>query len=87
MSDLAAPGGHGEGRKPGLRYVSIADDIESRIRSGELAPGTRLRSERELADYYKVAYVTQRQAMKVLRERGLITTIHGQGTYVSEPGS
>ena len=27
-----------------------------------------------------------RRAMEVLRERGLITTIHGRGTFVSAPG-
>jgi DNA-binding GntR family transcriptional regulator len=40
------------------------------------------RSERDLAEYYGVAYATVRRAMQVLRERGLIETIHGRGTYV-----
>ena len=78
-SDLAAPD---QGRD--LAYLRVADDIEARISSGELAPGTRLRAEKELAEHYEVAYGTVRKAMKVLRERGLITTIHGRGTFVSE---
>jgi len=68
-----------------VTYLRVADDIEARIRSGELPPGTRLRSERELAEYYQIAYATQRKAMAVLRDRGLIETIHGTGTFVCNP--
>ena len=66
MSDLAAP----DGRDSDLRYMRVANDIAARIKSGELAPGTRLRSELDLAERYGVAYQTIRHAMKVLRERG-----------------
>lgn len=79
MSDLEAPGG-GDAE---LAYVQVANDIERRIRSGELAPGVRLRSERDLAEHYGRSYVTVRRAMAVLRDRGLIVTIHGRGTFVA----
>ncbi len=79
MSDLEAKGG----RDADLAYLRVADDIASRIASGELAPGARLRSERDLAEYYGVSYGTVRRAMQVLRDRGLITTIHGRGTFVA----
>ena len=79
VSDLEAAGG----RDADLAYMRVADDIASRITSGELAPGARLRSERDLAVYYEVSYGTVRRAMQVLRGRGLITTIHGRGTFVS----
>ncbi|HUZ24727.1 MAG TPA: winged helix-turn-helix domain-containing protein [Streptosporangiaceae bacterium] len=82
MSDLAAPGDH-NGPESGLAYLRVADDIAARIASGELAPGTRLRAERELAEYYEVSYGTIRRAAEILRERGLIQTIHGRGTFVS----
>jgi GntR family transcriptional regulator len=78
MSELAAPGGDDE-----LAYVRVADDIAAHIASGELASGTRLRAERDLAEHYGVSYGTVRHAMKVLRERGLIRTIHGRGTYIA----
>ena len=81
MSDLEASGG----RDAELAYVQIADDIAARIRSGELRPGARLLSERALADYYGRSYQTVRRAMQVLRDRGLIVTIHGRGTFVAEP--
>lgn len=78
VSDLEAQGG----RDAELAYVRVADDIAARIASGELAAGARLRAERELAGYYGVAYGTIRRAMAVLRERGLIETVHGRGTFV-----
>jgi DNA-binding GntR family transcriptional regulator len=79
MSDLAATGGG----DADLVYMRVADDITARIRSGELAAGTRLRPERELAEHYGCSYGSIRSAMKVLRERGLIITRHGRGTFVS----
>jgi len=78
MSELAAP--DGQDRRP--VYVQIAQDIRSRIESGELRSGTRLRSERDLAEFYGVAYGTIRRTMKALREAGLIETVHGHGTFV-----
>ena len=57
--------------------------IESRITSGELKPGSRLPPERELARDCGVAYDTVRRAAVLLRERGLIITVHGRGTYVA----
>jgi DNA-binding GntR family transcriptional regulator len=80
VSDLEATGG----RDADLAYLRVADDIASRIGSGELAPGARLRAERDLATHYGVSYGTVRHAMEVLRERGLIETIHGRGTFVKK---
>jgi GntR family transcriptional regulator len=68
---------------PKLIYLQVADHIEERIRSGELRSGARLPAERDLATEYGVAYDTIRRATAVLRERELITTIIGRGTYVT----
>jgi GntR family transcriptional regulator len=62
-------------------YVQVADDIARRIAAGEIA--LKLPSERALAEEYQVAYTTVRHAMQILRERGLIVTIHGRGTFVA----
>lgn len=67
-----------------LMYEQVADHIAARIAAGELAPGTKLPPERDLAERYGVAYNTIRRAMDVLRGRGLIITMHGRGTYVAE---
>jgi GntR family transcriptional regulator len=66
-----------------LAYVLVAEDIEARIRSGELAPGARLRSERDLAGFYGRSYGTIRKAVALLRQRGLVATVHGRGNYVT----
>ncbi|HWG61099.1 MAG TPA: winged helix-turn-helix domain-containing protein [Streptosporangiaceae bacterium] len=79
LVDLQAQGGRDED----LAYVQVADDIAARIASGELAAGTRLRAERDLAEIYGRSYGTIRRAMESLRERGLIVTIHGRGTFIA----
>ncbi len=65
----------------------MADDIQRRIAEGEIE--LKLPSERSFAEEYEVAYTTVRHAMAVLRERGIIVTVHGRGTFVAprEPGS
>ena len=67
-----------------LMYEQVAEHIAARIETRELPPGSKLPPERDLADEYGVAYNTVRRAMDVLRERGLIVTMHGRGTYVAE---
>lgn len=61
-------------------YVQVADDVARRINAGEIK--AKLPAERELAEEYGVAYTTVRRAMEVLRERGVIITRHGRGTFV-----
>ncbi|MGW4411757.1 GntR family transcriptional regulator [Nonomuraea sp. NPDC004702] len=67
---------------PEYVYMRLADHIEARIRSGELSLGRRLPAERDQAAEYGVAYLTVRRAMKELRNRGLIKSVLGRGTYV-----
>lgn len=69
-------------KAPKLVYVQVADHIAARISAGELAPGARLAAERDLATEYGVAYDTIRRATALLRDRGLILTIVGRGTFV-----
>ncbi|WP_217170163.1 GntR family transcriptional regulator [Streptomyces sp. AC512_CC834] len=70
---------------PQLVYAALADHVAARIAAGELHPGARLPAERDLAAEYGVAYLTVRRAAQVLRERGLIVTVHGKGTFVADP--
>lgn len=65
-----------------LVWRQIARDIEADIVSGELPPRAKLPSEQELASIYGVARVTVRRAIEDLRDRGLVTTAHGRGTFV-----
>ena len=68
---------------PVLAYVQLADELARKIATGELTG--RMPSERETAETYGVAYGTVRRAMEVLRERGLVESVHGRGTFVKEP--
>ena len=70
---------------PKLVYLQVADHITGRIAAGELQPGARLPAERDMAAEYGVAYDTIRRATAVLRERGLIITIIGRGTFIADP--
>jgi GntR family transcriptional regulator len=69
---------------PRLIYLQLADHIAGRIAAGELRPGDRLPAERDMATEYGVAYDTVRRATAVLRERRLIITIVGRGTYIGD---
>jgi GntR family transcriptional regulator len=62
-------------------YIQVADDVARRIAEGEIL--LKLPSERALAEEYEVAYITVRHATQILRDRGLIVTIHGRGTFVA----
>ena len=62
-------------------YGQVADFVESRISAGSLAHGAKLPPERDLAVYLGVSYDTVRRATALLRERGLIRTVQGRGTF------
>jgi len=64
-------------------YVQLANDLAARIESGEFPVGTRLPSEAGLASEYGVAKMTVRRALDVLRERGMVRTLHGRGSVVT----
>jgi GntR family transcriptional regulator len=63
-------------------YVQLADVIAGKIASGELVPDRPIPSENHLADEYGVARLTARRAAQELRERGLIVTVRGKGSFV-----
>src|SRR5690349_6951049 len=60
----------------------IADDLRNKIESGDLAPGAKLPSERELAERYGTARNTAREAVRLLAEAGLVIAEHGRGSFV-----
>jgi GntR family transcriptional regulator len=62
----------------------IADAVRELITSGELAPGDKLPSERELARRFGTARNTAREAVRLLTEEALVTAHHGKGVFVRE---
>lgn len=68
----------------GAAYRQLATVLRDRIRNGELPPGRRLPSEKDLHDEFGLARETIRRALAVLRQEGLIEVRHGHGTFVAE---
>ena len=70
------------------RTVSLTDDlfakIEARILSGELAPGTRLPTQKEIAVAENVSRTVVREAVARLGAQGLTVSRQGSGVYVAE---
>lgn len=54
------------------------------IASGQLNPGAAI-SERALCDRFGVSRMTARQALRSLRDEGLLYSERGRGTFVAEP--
>lgn len=65
-------------------YEQIADQLERDILSGYY-PEKRLPSEQALAMRYSVSRAVIREALKLLTERSLVTTVVGSGTYITKP--
>jgi GntR family transcriptional regulator len=66
-------------------YIQIAEGLLDRIESGELSPGDRLPSERDLSQRLGVNRMTLRRALEMLESQGLLLRRQGNGTYVAEP--
>lgn len=66
-------------------YRQLVDDIIQRLESGEIKPGDRLQSEREMAESLKVSRITARQALDTLEQLGLVYREQGRGTFAAEP--
>ncbi len=64
-------------------YEQIVQQIEHSILSGELKPGNQLPSERDLAQQFGVSRTAVREAVKALREKGLVEAYTGRGTFVT----
>jgi GntR family transcriptional regulator len=73
------------GHTPKVLYVQVKEALRTAIMSGELKPFDRLPSESQLTGRFSVSRITARQALNDLRKEGLIFTIHGKGSFVSQP--
>ncbi|WP_327048962.1 GntR family transcriptional regulator [Microbispora sp. NBC_01189] len=67
------------------RYVQVAEALRDKILSGELAAGTAMPSEHVLSDTYGLSRTSVRNAIKQLRDWGLVRAEQGRGTYVRSP--
>jgi len=65
-------------------YERIVSQIEQRIETGELKVGDQLPSERELAEQFTVSRTAVREAVKALRQKGLVEIRPGRGTFITD---
>ena len=64
-------------------YEQIVQQIEDSILSGSLKPGDQLPAERDLAQRFGVSRTAVREAVKALREKGLVEAYSGRGTFIT----
>lgn len=63
-------------------YEKIVTQIRNLIQEGQLHPGDRLPSERDLSETLGCSRASLREAFRVLESEGLIITKHGDGRYI-----
>jgi AcrR family transcriptional regulator len=64
------------------RYSQIVAELRQRIEKGELAPGNRIPSTREITRQWGVAMATATKVLTELRHQGLVRAVPGVGTVV-----
>lgn len=65
-------------------YEQIVQQIEESILKGNLKPGDQLPAERDLAQRFGVSRTAVREAVKALREKGLVEAYSGRGTFITD---
>lgn len=65
-------------------HTQIRGDLERAIRSGELPPGAKLPTERELCEKYGVSRATVQRAVTGMSEAGLVVRRRRAGTVVTQ---
>lgn len=65
-------------------YLQTADALRKLIKDGTLEPGNKLPSARELQEQYGIANSTAQNALRVLKDAGLIYSVQGRGVFVSQ---
>mgnify|MGYP005842061033 CR=1 FL=1 len=72
--------------QPVRRYeklsVQVAERLQELIASGELRPGDRLPPERVLCDRFQVSRTVIREALSILKAKGLLASKGGSGVFV-----
>lgn len=69
---------------PDPMYKQVTDQVKYAIASGDLKPGDKLPSIRELADGLKTSAITIKRAYLDLETEGYILTRAGLGSFVTE---
>ena len=65
-------------------YEQIVQQIEESVLKGVLKAGDQLPAERDLALRFGVSRTAVREAVKALREKGLVEAYSGRGTFITD---
>ncbi|MBO8200316.1 GntR family transcriptional regulator [Streptomyces smyrnaeus] len=65
-------------------YLRIRNELEARIRSGELPPGARLPTEAELQEAHGIGRATAQRVLHELAQAGLVERHRRRGTFVAD---
>lgn len=72
-----------QGNTTNSRYRQISAELDARIREGLYPPGAQLPTEQDLSYSFQVNRHTVREALKVLKQGGLIYSVRGKGNFVA----
>ncbi|MDO4633175.1 MAG: GntR family transcriptional regulator [Eubacteriales bacterium] len=65
-------------------YLQVIDDIRQKLIRGEITPGEKLPSVRELAQQYQINPNTASRVYKEMERSGICFTRRGMGTFITE---
>src|SRR5690606_35351929 len=63
-------------------HIQIRQALVRKVHSGELKPGEKLPSERELQDIFQASRTPVRMALEALEASGVIYRVQGRGSFV-----
>lgn len=66
-----------------INYKKIVDDVLEKISRGELQKGDKLPTELCLATKFEVSRTCVREAIKSLEAMGIVQSIQGSGSYIT----
>jgi GntR family transcriptional regulator of arabinose operon len=73
-------------KKLGLpKYLQVKHSLKTDIERGLFEADAKLPAIQDMAKQFGVSYITMRQAIKTLEEDGLVKSISGRGTYITNP--
>ncbi|HOB90954.1 MAG: GntR family transcriptional regulator [Bacillota bacterium] len=65
-------------------YQQMIDEVKRAIARGELKPGDKLPSHRDMAQEIRVNPNTVQRAYREMEQGGLVQTLRGLGTFISD---
>ncbi len=66
---------------------ALAEHLQEEVLSGRLPVGSKLASERELAQVFRLSRPIVREVLRGLQERGLVEILPARGTFVRAPSA